>query len=219
MRYADRKEAGRKLAERLMGYAGRTDTLVLGLPRGGVVVAYEVARALQAPLDVFVVRKLGVPGQEELAMGAIASGNVRVLNRAVVDLWGIPESVIEEVTAAERRELERRERVFRGSRPAPEIRGRTVIVVDDGIATGSTVRAAVAALRTQDPARIVVAAPVAAPQAVELLEREADQVVCDFSPDPFFSVGLWYEDFAQNTDEEIRALLDQAAQESARRAP
>lgn len=212
MCYADRTEAGRKLAEKLAGYRGRGDTVVLGLPRGGVVVAYEVARALGAPLDVFVVRKLGTPGQEELAMGAIATGGVRVLNPAVVELWSIPESVIEEVTASERLELERRERLFRGSRPPPEIRGRTVIVVDDGIATGSTVRAAVAALRASEPARIVVAAPVAAPQAVAQLEREADEVVCDFTPDPFYSVGLWYHDFTQNTDQEIRALLEKAAE-------
>jgi len=155
-----------------------------------VVVAYEVARALKAPLDVLVVRKLGVPGQEELAMGAIATGGLRVLNPAVVDLWGIPETVIEEVTEQERLEIERRERVYRGSRPPPVIAGRSVIVVDDGIATGSTMRAAVAALRTGRPARVVAAAPAAAPQAVELLAHEADEVVCDFTPEPFYSVGM-----------------------------
>ncbi len=213
MRYRDRTEAGRRLAERLAHYRGSSDLLVLGLPRGGVVVAYEVARALNAPLDVFVVRKLGVPGQEELAMGAIASGGLRVLNPTVVNLWGIPESVIEEVAEQERLELERRERVFRGSRPAPEISGRTILVVDDGIATGSTMRAAVAALRTRRPARIVAAAPVAAPQAVEMLAQDADEVVCDFTPEPFYSVGLWYDDFPQNSDEEIRALLESAIEE------
>jgi putative phosphoribosyl transferase len=212
MRYRDRTEAGRRLAEKLAPYRGRPDLLVLGLPRGGVVVAYEVARALGAPLDVFVVRKLGAPGQEELAMGAIAGG-VRVLNPSVVELWGIPDEVIEEVARQEQRELERRERLYRGSRPPPQIAGRTVIVVDDGIATGSTMRAAVAALRALQPARIVVAAPAAAPQACELLESEADEVVCEFTPEPFYSVGLWYFDFPQNTDEEIRELLEAAAGE------
>jgi putative phosphoribosyl transferase len=218
MRYRDRREAGQRLAERLLDYRDRPDVVVLGLPRGGVVVAYEVARRLHAPLDVFVVRKLGVPGQEELAMGAIASGGVRVLNPAVVDVWGIPASVIEEVTEREQRELERREKLYRGTRPPLEVEGRTVILVDDGIATGSTMRAAVAALRKLKPARIIVAAPVAAPQACELLAEEADEVVCDFAPDPFYSVGLWYDDFAQNTDEEIRELLERAL-ERVREAP
>ncbi|MGB9606349.1 MAG: phosphoribosyltransferase, partial [Bryobacteraceae bacterium] len=168
MRYRDRAEAGQRLAERLLDYRDRPDVIVLGLPRGGVVVACEVARRLHAPLDVFVVRKLGVPGQEELAMGAIASGGVRVLNRAVVDLWGIPASVIEEVAAREQAELERREKVYRGARPPLEVNGRVVILVDDGIATGSTMRAAVSALRKLGPARVIVAAPVAAPQACEL---------------------------------------------------
>ncbi len=213
MRYRDRTEAGRRLAEKLAAYRNRPDVLVLGLPRGGVVVACEVARALGAPLEVFVVRKLGAPGQEELAMGAIASGGVRVLNPSVVELWGIPAQVIEEVAEQEQRELERRERLYRGSRPPLQIAGRTVILVDDGIATGSTMRAAVAALRALQPARLVVAAPVAAPQACELLEGEADEVVCDFTPEPFYSVGLWYFDFPQNTDEQIRELLEGAAGE------
>ncbi|MGC8793056.1 MAG: phosphoribosyltransferase [Bryobacteraceae bacterium] len=212
MRYRDRAEAGQRLAERLLDYRDRPDVIVLGLPRGGVVVACEVARRLHAPLDVFVVRKLGVPGQEELAMGAIASGGVRVLNRAVVDLWGIPASVIEEVAAREQAELERREKVYRGARPPLEVNGRVVILVDDGIATGSTMRAAVSALRKLGPARVIVAAPVAAPQACELLAEEADEVVCDFMPDPLYSVGLWYDDFTQNTDEEIRELLERAWQ-------
>lgn len=211
MRYRDRKEAGQRLAERLLDYRDRPDVVVLGLPRGGVVVASEIARRLHAPLDVFVVRKLGVPGQEELAMGAIASGGVRVLNSAVVDVCGIPASVIEEVTEQERRELERRERLYRGVRPPIAIEGRTVILVDDGIATGATMRAAVAALRRLKPARIIVAAPTAAPQACELLAKEADEVVCDIMPDPFYSVGLWYDDFTQNSDEEIRELLEHAA--------
>lgn len=211
MRYRDRREAGQRLAERLLDYRDRPDVVVLGLPRGGVVVAYEVARRLHAPLDVFVVRKLGAPGQEELAMGAIASGGVRVLNSAVVDVWGIPSRVIEEVTEQEQRELERREKLYRGARPPLPVEGRTVILVDDGIATGATMRAAVAALRRLNPARIVVAAPTAAPQACELLAAEADEVVCDFTPDPFYSVGLWYDDFTQNPDEEIRELLERAA--------
>lgn len=211
MRYRDRKEAGQRLAERLLDYRDRSDVVVLGLPRGGVVIASEIARRLHAPLDVFVVRKLGVPGQEELAMGAIASGGVRVLNSAVVDVCGIPASVIEEVTEQERRELERRERLYRGVRPPIAIEGRTVILVDDGIATGATMRAAVAALRRLKPARIIVAAPTAAPQACELLSKEADEVICDIMPDPFYSVGLWYDDFTQNSDEEIRELLEHAA--------
>jgi len=212
MRYRDRTEAGQRLAERLLDYRDRPDVVVLGLPRGGVVVAHEVARRLHAPLDVFVVRKLGAPGQEELAMGAIAGGGVRVLNPAVVDLWGIPASVIEEVTEQEQRELERRETLYRGTRAPLELEGRTAVLVDDGIATGSTMRAAVAALRKHKPARIIVATPVAAPQACELLAGEADELVCDFTPDPFYSVGLWYEDFTQNTDEEIRDLLERAAE-------
>ncbi|MCS7314320.1 MAG: phosphoribosyltransferase [Bryobacterales bacterium] len=213
MRYRDRREAGQRLAERLLDYRDRPDVVVLGLPRGGVVVAYEVARRLHAPLDVFVVRKLGAPGQQELAMGAIASGGVRVLNPAVVEVWGIPSRVIEEVTGQELYELERRERIYRGGRPLMQLEGRTVILVDDGIATGATMRAAVAALRKLNPARIVAAAPTAAPQACELLASEADEVVCDITPDPFYSVSLWYEDFTQHSDEEIRELLERAARE------
>lgn len=210
MRYRDRKEAGQRLAERLLDYRDRPGVVVLGLPRGGVVVAYEVARRLHAPLDVFLVRKLGAPGQEELAMGAIASGGVRVLNPAVVEACGIPADLIEEITEQERRELERRDKLYRGDRPPLGVEGRTVILVDDGIATGATMRAAVAALRRLNPARIVVAAPVAAPQACEFLAEEADEAVCDFLPDPFYSVGLWYEDFTQNSDEEIRELLERS---------
>ncbi len=211
MRYRDRRDAGQRLAERLLDYRDRPDVVVLGLPRGGVVVADEVARRLHAPLDVFVVRKLGAPGQEELAMGAIASGGVRVLNPTVVELLGIPPAVIEEVTERERRELERRERLYRGARPPVPVEGRTVLLVDDGIATGATMRAAVAALRKLNPARIVVAAPAAAPQACEALAADADEVVCGFTPEPFYSVGLWYDDFSQNSDEEIRELLERAA--------
>lgn len=208
--FHDRADAGRQLAAKLLKYSQRPDTLVLGLPRGGVPVAFEVARALDAPLDVFLVRKLGLPGHEELAMGAIASGGVRVLNEEVVREFGIPHDVIERVTAQELLELERRDREYRGGRPRPEIEGRTVMIVDDGLATGSTMRAAVAALRRLNPAWIVVAAPVAAPSTCRELQREADEVVCAETPAYFFAVGAWYEDFGQTTDEEIRELLAKA---------
>jgi putative phosphoribosyl transferase len=208
--FRDRTEAGQLLAERLIAYAGRPDVLVLALPRGGVPVAYEVARALGVPLDVFVVRKLGVPGHEELAMGAIASGGVCVLNDDVVQVLNIPERVIEAVAAQERRELKRRERAYRGGRPAPEVRGRTVILVDDGLATGSTMRAAVAALRRRGPARIIVAVPTAAPSTCAEFRHAADECVCDITPDPFYAVGLWYEDFSQTTDDEVSDLLERS---------
>src|SRR5512135_1526004 len=208
--FRDRTEAGQLLAEKLSAYAGRPDVLVLALPRGGVPVAYEVARALGVPLDVFLVRKLGVPGHEELAMGAIASGGVCVLNDDVVQALNIPGRVIEAVAARERRELERRERAYRGGRPAPEVRGRAVILVDDGLATGSTMRAAVAALRRRGPARIIVAVPTAAPSTCEEFRHEADECVCDITPDPFYAVGLWYEDFSHTTDDEVRELLERA---------
>jgi putative phosphoribosyl transferase len=210
IRFKNRSEAGRFLAEQLSAYANRPDTLVLALPRGGVPVAYEVAKALGAPLDVFQVRKLGLPGHEELAMGAIATGGVRVRNPEVVEYLRIPDEVIDEVTARERRELERRERLYREGRPALSPRGRVVIFVDDGLATGSTMRAAVLALRQQQPASIVVAVPVAAKQTCEELRAVADKVVCAVTPDPFYAVGLWYEDFAQTTDEEVRELLARA---------
>ena len=209
--FRDRTEAGQLLAERLTDYAGRPDVLVLALPRGGVPVAYEVARALVAPLDVFVVRKLGVPGHEELAMGAIASGGEYVLNDDVVEALRIPRHVIEAVSARELRELERRERAYRGDRPAPKVRGRTVILVDDGLATGATMRAAVHALRRLGPARIVVAVPTAAPSTCEEFRHEADECVCNITPEPFHGVGLWYEDFSQTTDDEVRDLLKRAA--------
>jgi len=212
-RFRDRREAGQVLADRLTAYAGRPDVLVLALPRGGVPVAYEVARALGAPLDVFLVRKLGVPGQEELAMGAVATGGVRVLNEQVVGALGIPPSVIEAVAAWQQQELVRRERLYRGDRPPPDVRGRTVILVDDGLATGSTMRAALAALRRQQPARLVVAVPTAAPETCDELRAEADDVVCATTPEPFDSVGLWYEDFSQTTDGEVRELLERAARD------
>jgi predicted phosphoribosyltransferase len=210
IRFKNRIEAGRFLAGQLSAYANRPDTLVLALPRGGVPVAYEVAAALGAPLDVFQVRKLGLPGHEELAMGAIATGGVRVLNHDVVEYLRIPEEVIDEVTARERRELERRERLYRDGRPARSTRDRVVILVDDGLATGSTMRAAVLALRQRQPASIVVAVPVAAKQICGELRAEADEVFCAVTPDPFYAVGLWYEDFSQTTDEEVRELLARA---------
>jgi predicted phosphoribosyltransferase len=206
--FRDRAEAGQLLAQQLTLYAGRRDVLVLALPRGGVPVAYEVARALGVPLDVFVVRKLGVPGHKELAMGAIASGGVCVLNDDVVRELRIPRRIIETVVARELLELERRECIYRSDRSAPDVRGRTVILVDDGLATGSTMRAAVAALRRLGPAKIVVAVPTAAPSTCEELRHEADECVCEITPDPFYAVGLWYEDFSQTTDDEVRELLE-----------
>ncbi len=216
-RFRDRAEAGRQLAALLSGYAHRPDLLVLALPRGGVPVAYEVARALDAPLDVFLVRKLGVPGHEELAMGAIASGGVRVLNDDVVESLRLPLSIIDQVTAREQEELQRRERAYRGDRPPPDAQGRTVILVDDGLATGSTMRAAAAAVRRQQPARIVVAVPVAAASTCDTLRAEVDEVVCVLAPEPFYAVGIWYEDFSQTTDDEVRDLLARARREYAAR--
>lgn len=209
-RYADRAAAGRVLAERLKTLAGRLDVIVLALPRGGVPVACEIARRLGAPLDVFVVRKLGVPGHEELAMGALASGGVRVLNQSLIDELGIPDRVVEASTLREQNELERREREYRGTRPAPELREKTVVLVDDGLATGNTMRAAVEAVRAQRPARVIVAVPVSARASCERLAEVADEVVCGRTPDPFHAVGMWYEDFEQTSDAEVGALLSQA---------
>ena len=213
MLFRDRTDAGRQLAAQLLKYADAPDVLVLALPRGGVPVAYEVARALDAPLDVFVVRKLGLPGHEELAMGAIATGGVRVLNEDVVQTLRIRDEEIDAVAAAEQQELERREQFYRGDRPPPEVAGRTVILVDDGLATGSTMRAAIAALRQQHPARIIVAVPVGSPDTCGEFQEVADDVVCARTPDPFYAVGLWYGDFAQISDEEVHALLEHAALE------
>jgi len=210
MLFRDRADAGRHLLSRLGAYHGRPDVVVLGLPRGGIPVGYEVARGLGAPLDVFVVRKLGVPGQEELAMGAIATGGVRVVNRDVVDALHIAPDVLDRAAAQELRELERRERSYRGDRPEPQVEGRTVILVDDGLATGSTMRAAVQALRQQRPARIVVAVPVAAFATCEELRREVEDVVCFATPEPFMAVGRFYDDFSQTTDEEVHDLLASA---------
>jgi putative phosphoribosyl transferase len=207
-RFLDRRDAGLQLARRLTAYADRPDVLVLALPRGGVPVAYEVARALRAPLDVVLVRKLGVPGHEELAMGAVASGGVRVLDPGVMRVARVTPQELDAVTQAEERELARRAAEYRGDRPFPDISGRTVILVDDGLATGATMRAAVAALRRGHPARLVVAAPVAPPQTCDEFRAIADDVVCAVTPDPFYAVGLWYEDFGQTTDDEVRELLE-----------
>jgi len=215
MYFLDRYDAGRQLAGQLGRYADRDDVVVLALPRGGVPVAFEVAQTLNAPLDVFLVRKLGVPDQEELAMGAIASGGVRVLNEDIVRALGIPPEVIDAVTERERRELERRQWAYRDDRPTPDFRDRIVILIDDGLATGSTMRAAVAALRKRKPGWIVVAVPVGAADTCADLTREADEVVCLRKPEPFFAVGAWYEDFAQTTDQEVRDLLSQAAHDAA----
>ncbi|MEX0674149.1 MAG: phosphoribosyltransferase [Gaiellaceae bacterium] len=206
-RFRNRAEAGRALAERLEAYAGRDDVTVLGLPRGGVPVAAEVARALGVPLDVFLVRKLGVPGREELAFGAIASGGARVLNRDVVATLGIDAQTIDAVVAREQAELERRAEAYRGTAEPPELRGRVVILVDDGLATGASMRAAVEAVRALGPARVVVAVPVAARQTCEELAAEVDEVVCLMTPEPFFAVGMWYADFSETTDDDVRELL------------
>ncbi len=206
-RFADRHDAGECLAAELSDYAGRDDVVVLGLPRGGVPVAYEVARTLGVPLDVFVVRKLGVPGHEELAMGAIASGGVRVLNDDVVAATGVQPDEIERVTSRELDTLGAQERAYRGDRPPIAVSGKSVVVVDDGLATGATMRAAVTALRERQAARIVVAVPTAPRETCEALARVADEVVCATTPDPFMAVGLWYADFAPVRDEEVRDLL------------
>ncbi len=206
--FRDRTDAGQFLAEKLTEYANRPDVVVLALPRGGVPVAYEVANRLNAPLDVFVVRKLGVPGYEELAMGAIASGGVRVLNPDVLSYILIHEAIIDQVAEFELSELKRRERLYRGTRPPLEVKGKTVIIVDDGLATGSTMRAAVQALRQKQPKKIIVAVPVGARETCESFKNEVDTLaVCAITPEPFQAVGLWYRDFSQTTDAEVRELL------------
>ena len=209
--FSNRAEAGQLLAEKLGKYAGRDDVIVLGLPRGGVPVAYQVARRLGVPLDVFIVRKLGVPGFEELALGAIASGGVRVLNEDVVRALPKANELIESVTTRELAELARREQIYRDGRPAPDIGGRTVILVDDGLATGATMRAAVAALRQLGAAKIVVAVPVGAADTCREIEQEVDETVCAMAPEWFQAVGQFYEDFSQTSDEEVRELLARAA--------
>jgi putative phosphoribosyl transferase len=208
--FIDRRHAGRVLASRMTKYAGRQDVIVLALPRGGVPVAYEVASALGAPMDVFLVRKLGTPGHRELAMGAIASGGVRVINHDVVQWYGISAAAIDHIAREEQEELERRERAYRDDRPAPELTDKIVILIDDGLATGSTMRAAAQAVRARRPARTVVAVPVGAPQTCTELSRVADEVVCVRTPEPFSAVGQWYLNFEQTSDEEVRELLQKS---------
>jgi putative phosphoribosyl transferase len=205
--FRDRIDAGRQLAERLQPYANRPDVLVLGLPRGGVPVAYEVAKSLNAPLDICLVRKLGVPGHTELALGAIASGGVRVFNYGVIQRFQISIPTIAAIAAQEQRELQRRDRAYRGDRPLPQIRDRTVILVDDGIATGATMRAAIGVIAAQQPAKLIVAAPVAAPSICDVLGREVDEVMCVMVPAELSAIGYWYEDFSPTTDADVRLLL------------
>ena len=208
--FRDRSEAGKLLAKQLTAYTNQHGVLVLALPRGGVPVAFEVARALHVPLDVIIVRKLGVPGQEELAMGAIATGGVRILNNDVVKFLGIPDEMIDKITENEQLELERRERLYRGDRLAYDVRDRSLILVDDGIATGATMQAAVSALKQQQPARIIIAVPTAAPSTCDEFANEVDELVCVIRPEPFIAVGYWYRQFSQTSDEEVRSLLEQA---------
>ncbi|WP_031292661.1 phosphoribosyltransferase [Leptolyngbya sp. Heron Island J] len=206
-RFRDRTHAGKELANQLTIYANRSDAIVLGLPRGGVPVAYEVAKALNLPLDICLVRKLGVPGHKELAMGAIASGGVRVLNYDVISWLAIADKALEHIADRELRELQRRDRAYRGDRPQPEVCDRTIILVDDGLATGATMRAAIAVLQKQQPKELVVAVPVAPLAGCKTLETEVDKVVCLSNPEPFYAIGLWYKNFAQTTDEQVRNLL------------
>lgn len=210
--FKNRQEAGRALAKELSAYSNANDLVILALPRGGVPVAFEVARELHAPMDVLIVRKLGTPGQEELAMGAIASGNVRVINESVVKQLGIPGDVVEEIVKQERQEMERRERVYRGDRAAVDVLGKTCIVIDDGIATGATMRAAVAVLKQLGAQRLIVAAPTSARDTYANLAREADEVVCLATPEPYIAVGVWYDQFPQTNDEEVCSLLARAAE-------
>lgn len=210
MQFHDRNHAGKQLAARLTKYANRDDVIILGLPRGGVPVAFEVARKLNAPLDVFVVRKLGVPGHRELAMGAIATGRVQIINQRVVDDLGIPPAVIDKVAAEEKYELERREVAYRGHSNAPDLRDKTVILVDDGIATGSTMRAAIAAIRKEKPSRLIVAVPTAAASSASDMEGEIDEFIALMLPEDFYAVGQWYEDFSEVTDAEVTLLLREA---------
>ena len=204
--FLDRRDAGRRLAESLEKYANQPDVLTLALPRGGVPVAYEVARALHVPLDVFIVRKLGFPGHAELAMGAIATGGVRILDERLIEMYDIPDEEIERITIREQRELERREKLYRDDRPLPDVRGHTVILVDDGLATGSTMRAAVRALRQEGARKVVVAVPIAPPDTCESMRQEVDDIICAITPEPFIAVGIWYADFDETSDQEVREL-------------
>jgi putative phosphoribosyl transferase len=210
--FENRWDAGCKLAAKLTDYAGHADVIVLALPRGGVPVAFEVAQALGAPLDIFLVRKLGVPGHEELAMGAIASGGVRVLNKAVTQALNIPHSVIDAVAQSEQQELDRREQAYRGGRLPLGLHGKRVILVDDGLATGATMAAAVTGVRAQGAEEVIVAVPTAAPETCEAFERFVNAIICAETPQPFFGVGMWYADFSQTSDEEVRDLLARAAE-------
>lgn len=216
-RFQNRTEAGCRLAHALGRYAGRNDVVVLGLPRGGVPVAFEIANALDAPLDVFIVRKLGLPGHEEFGIGAIASGGMRIVDKSVLQAYGVDDDTLDRITSRELRELARREQLYRDGRPFPTIQDRVVILVDDGLATGSTMRAAVAALREKHPREIVVAVPVGARETCMSMASIADEVVCLESPDPFYAVGLWYMDFEQTSDEEVHDLLERAAAKTAPR--
>ena len=215
-RYRNRTDAGRRLAAQLEKYADRPDVLVLALPRGGVPVAFEVAEALHAPLDVFVVRKLGLPAHPELAIGAIASGGVRIVDQSALRRFGVTDEQLAAVAAGEEQELERREQQYRDARPFPDVEGRTVILIDDGLATGATMAAAATALRAGQPARLVVAVPVAAAETCQAFRGLVDEVVCGATPEPFHAVGLWYEDFSQTSDEEVSDLLARARHAQAR---
>jgi predicted phosphoribosyltransferase len=208
--FRDRADAGKRLAKELSKYSNRPDVLVLALPRGGVPVAFEVAKELNVKMDVFIVRKLGVPGNEELAMGAIAAEDVRVLNEEIIRSYRIPDRVIATVAANELRELERRERKYRGTFPKKDIRGMTVILIDDGLATGATMHAAVEALKTKHPAKLVVAVPTASPEICRFFKNIVDEMICTITPEPFHSVGAWYEDFSQTTDEQVCKMLEKA---------
>ncbi|RPI94486.1 MAG: phosphoribosyltransferase [Chloroflexi bacterium] len=211
--FKDRRDAGRVLAQKLSAYADRSDVIVLALPRGGVPVAYEVALALNAPLDIFIVRKLGLPGREELAIGAIASGEVRVLNEDIIHALNLPEEMINHVAQQELQELGRREQNYRGDRPTPDVHDKTIILVDDGLATGASMRAAVTGLRAGSPARIVIAVPTAAPETCDAFKFEVDEMICAMTPEPFDGVGRWYEDFSQITDEQVHTFLEEATRQ------
>lgn len=217
LRFRDRRHAGKVLAQKLSAYAGRTDVIVLALPRGGVPVAYEVALALNAPMDILLVRKLGVPGREELAFGAIASGGIRVLNEDIIRALNIPKEVINIVAQNELKELQRREHRYRGDRPSPDVHDRTVILIDDGLATGASMRAAVTGVRAQHPKRIVIAVPAAAPELCNAFQFQVDDMVCGMTPEPFYGLSRWYEDFSQTTDEEVRMFLEEANHQMLRR--
>ena len=210
LRFTDRRDAGRVLARKLSAYADCTDVIVLALPRGGVPVGYEVALALHAPLDIILVRKLGLPGREELAIGAIASGGIRVLNNDIIRVLNVPEEVINIVARNELQELQRRESNYRGESSVPAVRDRKVILIDDGLATGASMRAAVAGVRARHPARIIIAVPAASPEMCDAFKFEVDEMVCGMTPEPFYGLSRWYEDFSQTTDEEVRMLLKEA---------